>query len=71
MFFSDANRKIFEAIFDLHEGKHPIDYTTLTNELEKNNTLALIGGIEYLSDVVDAIVSAANLDFYNRIDLLF
>ncbi|MCI8498512.1 MAG: replicative DNA helicase [Bacilli bacterium] len=67
MFFSDANRKIFEAIFDLHEGKHPIDYTTLTNELEKNNTLALIGGIEYLSDVVDAIVSAANLDFYINI----
>lgn len=67
MFFSDANRKIFEAIFELHEGKHPIDYTTLTNELEKNNTLALIGGIEYLSDVVDAIVSAANLDFYINI----
>lgn len=67
MFYSDANRKIFEAIFDLHENKKPIDYTTLTNELEKNNTLALIGGIEYLSDVVDAIVSAANIDYYINI----
>lgn len=67
MFFSDANRKIFEAIFSLHESKLPIDYTTLTNELEKNNTLALIGGIEYLSDVVDAIVSAANLEYYINI----
>lgn len=67
MFFSEANRKIFEAIFNLHENKKPIDYTTMTNELEKNNTLALIGGLEYLSDVVDSIVSAANLEYYINI----
>lgn len=67
MFFSEANRKIFEAIFNLHENKKPIDMTTLTNELEKNNTLALIGGLDYLSEVVDSIVSAANLEFYINI----
>lgn len=67
MFFSDANRKIFEAIFRLHENKQPIDMMTLTNELEKNNTLALIGGLEYLSVVVDSIVSAANLEYYIKI----
>lgn len=67
MFFSDANRKIFEAIYSLHENKKPIDMTTLTNELEKNNTLALIGGLEYLSDVIDSIVSAANLEYYINI----
>lgn len=64
MFFSDANRKIFEAIYRLHEDKKPVDMTTLTNELEKNNNLALIGGIEYLSEVVDSIVSTANLEYY-------
>lgn len=64
MFFSEANRKIFEAIFNLHENKKPIDMMTLTNELEKNNTLALIGGLEYLSEVIDSVVSAANLDYY-------
>lgn len=67
MFFSDANKKIFEAIYNLHEGKKPIDMTTLTNELEKNNTLSLIGGMEYLSEVVDSIVSAANLEYYINI----
>ncbi len=67
MFYSDANKKIFEAIFNLHENKRPIDMMTLTNELEKNNTLALIGGLEYLSEVVDAIVSAANIDYYINI----
>lgn len=67
MFFSDSNKKIFEAIFNLHENKKPIDNMTLTNELEKNNTLALIGGLEYLSEVVDSIVSAANLEYYINI----
>ena len=67
MFYSEPNKKIFEAIFNLHENKKPIDMTTLTNELEKNNSLALIGGLEYLSDVVDSIVSAANLEYYMQI----
>ncbi len=67
MFYSDANKKIFEAIFNLHEHKKPIDTMTLTNELEKNNTLALIGGLEYLSEVIDSMVSASNLDYYINI----
>lgn len=67
MFFSEANRKIFEAIFELHEHKKPIDMMTLTNELEKDNKIALIGGLEYLSEVVDSIVSAANIDYYINI----
>ena len=36
MFFSEPNKKIFEAIYNLHENKRPIDITTLTNELEKS-----------------------------------
>lgn len=67
MFFKEANRKIFEAIFELHEHKKPIDMMTLTNELEKDNKLALIGGLEYLSEVIDSIVSAANIEYYINI----
>lgn len=67
MFYSEANKKIFEAIYNLHENKRPIDITTLTNELEKNNNLVLIGGIEYLTDVVDSMVTAANLEYYIKI----
>jgi replicative DNA helicase len=67
MFFSEQNRKIFESIYELHETKRPIDMTTLTNELENRNALVLIGGLEYLTEVVDSIVSAANLEFYIKI----
>ena len=67
MFFSESNKRIFEAIYTLHESKKPIDMMTLTNELEKNNSLALIGGMEYLTDVLDSIISAASVEYYINI----
>lgn len=67
MFISEQNRKIFETIYSLHDKNEPIDLTTLINELEKNNVLAIIGGMEYLSEVVDSIVSTANLSYYMNI----
>ena len=51
----------------MHDKGEPIDLTTLINELEKNNVLAIIGGMEYLSEVVDSIVSTANLSYYMNI----
>ena len=35
MFFSDANKRIFEAISSLHQNKIPLDSATVKNELEK------------------------------------
>jgi len=64
MFYSDANRKIFEAIYELHERKTPLDSTTLTNEIEKRDNINAIGGVEYLSEVIDSVITAANIDYY-------
>ncbi len=64
MFFSEANKKIFEAIYELHKNKIPIDSTTLTNEIEKTENINSIGGIEYLSEVIDSVITAANIDYY-------
>ncbi len=64
MFFSEANRRIFEAINSLHQNKIPLDSATVKNEIEKKGSINSIGGIEYLSDVIDSVVSAANIDYY-------
>ena len=64
MFFSDANKRIFEAIKNLHQNKIPLDSATVKNEIEKKGSINAIGGIEYLSDVIDSVVSAANVDYY-------
>ena len=64
MFFSDANKKIFEAIYELHNKKTPLDSTTLINEIEKKENINTIGGVEYLSEVIDSVITAANIDYY-------
>lgn len=64
MFFSDANKKIFASIYELHQNKVPIDTTMLINEIEKRDNINTIGGVEYLSEVVDSVITAANIDYY-------
>lgn len=64
MFFSEANKKIFEAIYELHQRKQPLDTTMLINEIEKRDNINSIGGVEYLSEVVDSVITAANVDYY-------
>ena len=67
MFFSDANKKIFSAIYELHQNKIPLDTTMLINEIEKRDNINTIGGVEYLSEVVDSVITAANIDYYIEI----
>ena len=64
MFYSEANKRIFEAIYSLHQNKIPLDSATVKNEIEKKGSINNIGGIEYLSDVIDSVISAANIDYY-------
>jgi len=64
MFFNAANKRIFEAIYELHQNKIPLDSTTVKNEIEKKSNISSIGGIEYLSEVIDSVITAANVDHY-------
>ena len=64
MFFVEANKYIFNAIYDLHENKIPLDSTTVKNEIEKKVSLSSIGGVEYLSEVIDSVITAANVEYY-------
>ena len=64
MFFSEANRIIFDAIYELHQNNKPLDTTVLINEIEKHNNINSIGGVEYLGEVVDSVITAANIDYY-------
>jgi replicative DNA helicase len=67
MFYSEANKKIFEALEELHKTSTPVDITTVKNELDKQKNLNSIGGIEYLSEVIDSVATTANLDSYIKI----
>ena len=64
MFLSVQNKRIFEAIYDLHQNKIPLDSATVKNEIEKKGSINAIGGIEYLSEVIESVITAANIDYY-------
>ena len=64
MFISEPNKRIFDAIKSLHQSKIPLDSATVKNEIEKKGSINLIGGIEYLSEVIDSVITAANVDYY-------
>lgn len=64
LFYSDANAKIFETIRELYEDNKAIDITTVIDQLGKKNILDKVGGIEYLTEIVNSIASPANIDDY-------
>lgn len=67
MFYNDANKKIFEALLELHKNSTPVDITTIKNELDKQKNLNAIGGLDYISEVIDSVATTANLDSYIKI----
>ena len=63
-FYDEKNGKIFAAMSALVEEKTPIDITTVTGYLKKNNELTEVGGVEYLTEVLNFVPTASNIDYY-------
>lgn len=66
-FYSEANKKIYEAIVALTDRHEKIDILTVTDELKKKGTLDEVGGPYYLSQLTMKISAAAHLDFHAKI----
>ena len=66
-FYFDKNAKIFKVMTDLHEKNVAIDVTTVTSELNTKEWLVQTGGVEYLSEIVTSLATAANVDEYINI----
>ncbi|MBQ6323340.1 MAG: replicative DNA helicase [Bacilli bacterium] len=63
-FYNEKNGKIFAAMTELQDLKSPIDITTVTSHLKNKNELSLVGGVEYLTEVLNYVPTASNIDFY-------
>lgn len=63
-FFDDKHAKIFLAIKHVHDEKIPLDVITLTEALQKKNTLNEVGGVEYLTEIMNFVPVATNVDYY-------
>ncbi|CAH9054879.1 Replicative DNA helicase [Pseudoalteromonas holothuriae] len=66
-FYTRTHKLIFEAMEKLVETSNPIDLITISENLEKNNQLANVGGFAYLAEIAKNTPSAANIDAYANI----
>ena len=58
---------IYKDMKNLHTNNVPVDVATVCNELDKNKDLAKVGGVEYITDIIDSVPSTANLNYYINI----
>ena len=65
-FYSDANRRIYEAQVELHAAGRPVDIVTVKGWLSDHNLLDRVGGVQYLVHIIDAVPSIANVDDYAK-----
>jgi replicative DNA helicase len=67
MFYREANRRLYRAMVRLFERGDVIDVITVSEELKKTGEMDAAGGFDVLSGLVDAVPTAANLDYHARI----
>ncbi len=65
-FYSDANRKIYEAYTDLSAHDRPIDILTVRSWLDDRGLLQRVGGARYLAEILDTVPAVSNVDDYAR-----
>ncbi len=63
-FYSDAHRKIFDSMMKIYIKSIPVDFVTLTSQLEVDKRLEEIGGIDYITYLTNVVPSAANFQHY-------
>jgi replicative DNA helicase len=66
-YYKEANRKILEGIISLIDKGRPADLLTLAEELQKSGALEEVGGISYLSSLMDGVPKSLNIEYHARI----
>ncbi|WP_418499947.1 replicative DNA helicase [Flagellimonas sp.] len=69
VFYKDAHKYIYEAIFKLFESSEPVDLLTVSAQLKKDGRLEAVGGDFYLIKLTQKVASSAHIEFHARIIL--
>lgn len=66
-FYGRAHQIIYESIAKLYEKREPIDLLSLSNSLEESSNLETIGGIGYLTSLINSVPTSAHIAHYGKI----
>jgi replicative DNA helicase len=67
MFYREGHRLLFRAMRMLETQGNVIDPLTLSDELARQGDLARAGGKEYIAVLIDAVPTAANIEYHAKI----
>jgi replicative DNA helicase len=66
-FYIRKNGWVYEAILALHERREPVDFVTLCTELEARGQLEEMGGVAYVTQLINTVPSSIHVEAYGRI----
>lgn len=66
-FYREAHKVIFNAILEIFNNNKAADLVTVTDLLKRINKLDDVGGIAYLSSLLGAVLTAANVTYHAEI----
>ncbi len=67
MFYAERHRRIFRAMISITERGSVVDPLTLADELSRKGDLEGAGGKDYIGFLVDAVPTAANVEYHAKI----
>ena len=68
-FYKSEHQCIFGCMVDLFKEGSSIDLVTLTSKLKSDNNLEAIGGVTYLTNLVNSVPTVTNIQHYNSLIL--
>lgn len=66
-FYDRRNQQIFETMLELYDDRASIDVLTVSNKLEEKGLLEGLGGLSYLTSLVNSTPSASHVSHYGKI----
>ncbi len=63
-FYDLRHRTLYEHLVSMYDTKQPIDLITVQQRLRDGSQLEAVGGLPYIAGLMDAVPSAANLEYY-------
>lgn len=66
-FYAPANKVIFSTMLELDGAGTPIDLVTVQEALRSSGKLEGVGGVLYLTELLERVATAANADYYAKI----
>jgi replicative DNA helicase len=66
-FYKPAHQLVYEAITALFDGNQPIDAITVADALRRTDTLDRVGGVGFLTRLLDTVPTTSNVEYYAEI----